>query len=127
MPSFLREPLFKCMLRILPSLLDPQDAEAFHLPHKESKMITNVVNTVFFVSALVTRHCMLPRSVFVNRTPFYSNKEGKFVPEFFDYKPPVYKDGYAIGELGPEKFKPLQNIDVLQKKTGNMCPMMHDL
>jgi hypothetical protein len=113
------------MLRVLPSMLDADDAAAFNLPYKESKAITKLINTVFYIRALVTRHCMLPRSAFLNRTPFYSNKEGKYIPEYYSYKPHIYKNGYSINELGPAKFHPHQ--DKKTKSDGHACPMMHDL
>lgn len=111
------------MLRLLPSLLDPEDAAAFNLPHKESKVITMFVKTVLCIRRVVVRHFMLPRSAFLSRIPFYSNKEGKYVPKFYHYKPYIYKDGYSISELGPEKFKVHHNIEV----PSGSCPVMHEL
>ncbi len=80
------------------------DVKGFQLPHPESKLITFIVKSVFHTRAFIIRYAMLPRSSFINRTPFYSNNEKKFVPVFFRYKPYVYKNGYTISNLGPEKM-----------------------
>lgn len=68
------------------------------------------------VRAFIIRHFFLPRFNWVNRTPFYANKEGKFVPEFNIY-PPVYPKGYKIPELGPVKFQP--------NECPAQCPVKH--
>ncbi|KAI8645069.1 hypothetical protein BD408DRAFT_412196 [Parasitella parasitica] len=114
-PSFLREPLYKFGLHLLPSILDPADAIAFQLP-QESKVLTLIFKSIMHARALFIRHLMLPRSTFTSRTPFYPNSKGKYVPEIFYYKPRIYEDGYSISELGPEKFK---------NDTSSKCPMMH--
>lgn len=67
--------------------------------------------------AFFIRNFMLPRSSFISRTPFYPNKEGRYVPEYFNYKPYIYKDGYSISELGPEKYG--NNTAILK------CPVVH--
>ncbi|CEP12946.1 hypothetical protein [Parasitella parasitica] len=96
-PPILREPIYKFGLYVLPSVLDPADAKAFQLP-QESKVITLIFKSII-------------------RTPFYPNNKGKYVPEFFYYKPRIYEDGYSIPELGPEKFK--------NETTISKCPFMH--
>lgn len=92
------------MLRLLPSVLDPKDVSGFQLPYPESKFLTWMVKSIFALRAYVVRYAMLPRTFYVNRTPFYPNSHGRFVPEFFRYKPHIYKDGYVISHLGPEKL-----------------------
>ncbi|KAI9275163.1 hypothetical protein EDC94DRAFT_509322 [Helicostylum pulchrum] len=113
-PSFLHKIGYEMALRSLPSVLYPEDVAAFKLPYKESKLITWTFNGLLGLRAVLTRYFMLPRSEFVVRTPFYANAQGKYVPEFFMYKPYIYKDGYNISELGPEKF--------LKKKEEQQCP-----
>ncbi|GAN03118.1 DUF2236 family protein [Mucor ambiguus] len=119
LPAFLRETVYNFGLHILPSVLDSADAKAFQLP-EEHAILTAIFKSALHIRAFFIRHFMLPRSTYLSRTPFYPNKEGKFVPEFFYYKPHIYKDGYNISELGPDKFKPEQATATTLK-----CPVMH--
>lgn len=112
----MREPIYKFGLYVLSSVLDTADAKAFQLP-QESQILTFLFKSILTSRAFFIRNFMLPRSAFISRTAFYPNKEGKYVPEFFNYKPHIYKDGYSISELGPEKYG--NNIANLK------CPVMH--
>jgi hypothetical protein len=103
-PSFLQEYGYKFGLRLLPSILDPKDVAVFQLPHPKYKFITRTVESTLTLRAFFVRHFMLPRSTYLNRTPFYANEDGRLVPDFFIYKPHIYEKGYVISELGPEKF-----------------------
>lgn len=103
-PSLLCEQGYRFSLRLLPSLLDAADTAVFQLPYPESKLITWILKSTLLLRAFFIRHFMLPRSTWLNRTPFYANEEDRFVPELFIYKPHISKEGYVISELGPEKF-----------------------
>ncbi|KAI9474106.1 MAG: hypothetical protein EXX96DRAFT_580615 [Benjaminiella poitrasii] len=105
LPAWLREPAYDIALRVLPSVLDPADVKAFRMPYSESRLITSIVRSAFKVRAFIIRHCMLPRTTLLSRTPFYANEQQKYVPHYFQYKPHIYKEGYRISELGPEKFQ----------------------
>lgn len=124
--------MYPIALRVLPSILDSYDAEAFQLPYKESLLITKLVKFSLRTRALFTRFFLFPRGSFLLRTPFYPNEEGKYVPNHFNYNPSPYINGYKIQEFGPVKFinnnvpsehPPIHGdgSDLLPSK----CPMMH--
>lgn len=128
-PTFLREAMYPMAVRLLPSLLHPQDTEAFHLPHKENKLLTFLVNGTLRARALFTRYFLLPRTAFANRTPFYPNGQGKYVPTYLPYSLGPYGEGYKINEFGPLKFLKKKNVDhpPIDDLSDIMpsCPMMH--
>ncbi|KAI7894880.1 uncharacterized protein EV154DRAFT_59624 [Mucor mucedo] len=103
LPRFLQAIGYELGLRVLPSMLDPQDAKAFQLPHAEVRWITWCIHSLLSMRAFFIRHFLLPRSLYVVRTPFQANTGGRLVPTFFIYKPHIYQDGYRIADLGPEK------------------------
>lgn len=133
LPSFLRELLYPSAIRVLPSILDAQDAEAFHLPYKENRLITALVRATLRTRALFTKYFMFPRGSFLVRTPFYTNQEGKYVPNHFNYHPSPYVNGYKIEEFGPVKFLknrtngavPAEHPPVAGDMLSSKCPMMH--
>ncbi|KAI9281618.1 hypothetical protein BY458DRAFT_499131 [Sporodiniella umbellata] len=93
------------LFSILPCVLEDSDCIAFNLqPPSATKRA--LFNAVMYIRSWFIRHLCLPRSKPCLRTPFYPNKEGRFVPLYFMYKPEIYKDGYRIEELGPERFMP---------------------
>ncbi|KAI8982085.1 hypothetical protein BDF20DRAFT_817717 [Mycotypha africana] len=110
LPRCLQETAYTLSLYVLPSVLDTEDVVAFRLPHAESKLITYLFRATMFLRALFIRYWMLPRSHYVNRTPFYATTTStgvdRYVPEFDYYQRRIYKDGYLISELGPDHFKP---------------------
>ncbi|KAG0943510.1 hypothetical protein G6F31_014716 [Rhizopus arrhizus] len=103
LPSFLSTHLYKFACKVLPSFLTERDTEAFGLP-KENKFYSFIIYVAFIIRAFFIRHFMLPRKRFLVRTPFYPNSNGKYVPDYFVFNNMVYKDGYDISNLGPEKY-----------------------
>ncbi|KAI9263046.1 hypothetical protein BY458DRAFT_438834 [Sporodiniella umbellata] len=99
------------IFHIVPSFMHPKEAIALGLP-QENKYISGIVYLLFRLRASFVRHFMLPRASFLTRTPFYPNPEGKYVPSYFMFNNFLYKNGYSISEVGPEK--------VVQKPRG--CP-----
>jgi hypothetical protein len=96
---------------MLPCLLEDGECRAFGI--KTSTSLTRLVfNSIVAVRALFIRCFCLPRHIYDLRTPFYPNKEGKYIPHYFVYNAPFYTEGYRIEELGPEKFMP-------------KCPVFH--
>ncbi|KAG0747444.1 hypothetical protein G6F57_001640 [Rhizopus arrhizus] len=96
---------------MLPCLLEKPDCDAFGL-NPPSLPIRIIFNTILYLRARFVRYLCLPRKRYDLRTPFHANKHGKYVPHYFVYDPPIYKDGYRVEELGPEKFLP-------------KCPVVH--
>ncbi|KAI7893430.1 uncharacterized protein EV154DRAFT_561424 [Mucor mucedo] len=107
LPRFMLPVLYK----MLPCLLEDSECRAFGID-TASKIIRSVFNGMIFLRVLFVRHLCLPRDVYDLRTPFYPNKEGKYVPHYHVYNGPIYADGYRVEELGPEKFMP-------------KCPVFH--
>ncbi|CAO3700106.1 unnamed protein product [Rhizopus stolonifer] len=95
--------LYNLACHVLPSVLTPGDAEAFGLP-KENKIYSHLIYLLLNVRAFFVRYFMLPRKSFMIRTPFYPSSNGMFVPNFFVYNNKVYKEGYDISNVGPEKY-----------------------
>jgi hypothetical protein len=126
--------MYPLAVRTLPSILASYDAEAFRLP-KENKLITGIVHASLKMRALFTRYLLLPRSSYFVRTPFYPNKQGRYVPNHFHYSPSPYYEGYKIEEFGPVKFlkknsttiTPLEHPPISDDLSDIMpkCPMMH--
>ncbi|KAI8992143.1 hypothetical protein BDF20DRAFT_909817 [Mycotypha africana] len=101
LPKFMLPVLYK----ILPCLLEDSECKAFGID-TASTVMNFIFNSLITVRALFIRYLCLPRNMYDLRTPFYPNKEGKYVPHYFVYKPAIYTEGYRIEELGPEKFMP---------------------
>ncbi|KAG0860581.1 hypothetical protein G6F16_013256 [Rhizopus arrhizus] len=103
LPSFLSTHLYNFACKVLPSFLTERETKAFGLP-KENKFYSFIIYVAFMIRAFFIRHFMLPRKRFLVRTPFYPNSNGKYVPDYFVFNNMVYKDGYDISNLGPEKY-----------------------
>lgn len=103
------------------SLLDAADTAVFQLPYQESKLITWIVKSTLLLRAFFIRHFMLPRSTWLNRTPFYAYEKNRFVPELFIYKPHIYKEGYVISELGPNLSSNVHSKYGLKKQVFFYC------
>ncbi|KAI8366248.1 hypothetical protein BD560DRAFT_436208 [Blakeslea trispora] len=96
---------------MLPCFLETNECKAFGI--QTASCLTRLVfNTIIKTRALFVRFFCLPRKLYDLRTPFYPNEQGKYVPNYFVYNPPIYAEGYRIEELGPEKFMP-------------KCPVFH--
>ncbi|EIE85959.1 hypothetical protein RO3G_10669 [Rhizopus delemar RA 99-880] len=103
LPSFLSTHLYKFACKVLPSFLTEHETKAFGLP-EENKFYSFIIYVAFMIRAFFIRHFMLPRKKFLVRTPFYPNSNGKYVPNYFVFNNMIYKDGYDISNLGPEKY-----------------------
>ncbi|OBZ84707.1 hypothetical protein A0J61_07245, partial [Choanephora cucurbitarum] len=96
---------------MLPCFLEASECRAFDI--KPASCWTRFIfDTIVQSRALFVRFFCLPREQYDLRTPFYPNEQGKYVPHYFVYSPPIYSKGYRIDELGPEKFMP-------------KCPVFH--
>ncbi|CEG77003.1 hypothetical protein RMATCC62417_11821 [Rhizopus microsporus] len=107
LPGFMLPIVYK----MLPCLLEKSECDAFGISTASLPMRI-IFDTLICLRAWFIRYLCLPRKVFDLRTPFHANEQGKYVPHYFVYDPPIYKDGYRIEELGPEKFMP-------------KCPVFH--
>ena len=107
-PRFLHGIVYK----LIPSLLDPLDVEAFGLA-PASKHMSRMADRGLLLQAWIVRHIMLPRFKPIIRTPTKPNEKTNRYNVLFDIYKPVYPDGYCIYELGPEKFTPVK------------CPIAH--
>ena len=104
-------------------MLDVCDVESFQLPYRENPVLTALLKTVFGIRATIIKYLLLPRSFFLTRNPFYPNEEGRYVPNFSNYKSSPYAEGYKIEEVGPLKFLPKAKHPPLTG--GGKCPMLH--
>ncbi|RCI03599.1 hypothetical protein CU098_012653, partial [Rhizopus stolonifer] len=96
---------------MLPCLLEEGECKAFGIS-TPSSWAQAVFNTITTIRAHFIRYLCLPREHYDLRTPFYPDENGRYVPHYFVYNPPIYTQGYRIEELGPEKFMP-------------KCPVFH--
>lgn len=107
LPGFLLPIVYK----MLPCLLEEGECKAFGISTPNG-LTQGVFDLIVYFRATFIKYVCLPRDIYDLRTPFYPNEKGKYVPHYFVYDPPLYKDGYRIEELGPEKFMP-------------KCPVFH--
>ncbi|KAG0039397.1 hypothetical protein BGZ83_002821 [Gryganskiella cystojenkinii] len=88
--------------QVVSALLTPRIREAFRIA-PPPRGLKSLVHAVLLGRAMFIRHFMLPRRLPLVRTALRANSECKYVPNFHKYKP-VYKDGYRVEDLGPERF-----------------------
>ncbi|KAG2234430.1 hypothetical protein BDF21DRAFT_357072 [Thamnidium elegans] len=96
---------------VIPCLLEEGECKAFGIS-TPNYLIQRIFEITVYLRAVFIKYLCLPRDTFDLRTPFHANEHGKYVPHYFVYDPAIYKEGYRIEELGPEKFMP-------------KCPVFH--
>ncbi|KAF7730063.1 hypothetical protein EC973_003008 [Apophysomyces ossiformis] len=103
LPAVLR-PLVR---ELFPCILEPRSIDAFQMKHP-SWLLQSLFDGALHLRAFVVRHFFLPRRYHSVRTPFYPNKEGKYIPNYCSFES-VYRNGYEISSLGPAKFCPVKH------------------
>ncbi|KAJ8324631.1 hypothetical protein QVD99_002653 [Batrachochytrium dendrobatidis] len=86
------------------ALCPPNLCEAMGF-EKSSKLLKSTLEGALSLMGLVTRLFCFPRSQPKHRTGEFPNPNGSYCPRFAMYDKQLYKEGYFIGKLGPQKFE----------------------
>ncbi|KAI7868278.1 hypothetical protein BDF14DRAFT_1794893 [Spinellus fusiger] len=107
LPEFLQPIGESILARVMPCVLEDQYTKAFSF-EPASLILRGFINGVLHLRGYFIRYFCLPREIFHIRTPFQSNNNGAYVPEY-DVYGCIYPNGYVISELGKSQV-------VLRKK-----------
>ncbi|KAL7309308.1 hypothetical protein PS15m_011411 [Mucor circinelloides] len=107
-PSFVREPIYKFGLHLLPSVLDSADAKAFQLP-EENKILTAIFKSILYTRAFsLGISCFLDQHISVEPHFIQTRKESLFLSSsiisLISTRMATTSRNWALTSLNPRKL-----------------------